>query len=80
MVLYFANSFSPSIRKDINSLFFSLKGLAYSLILAIIKGNDLKTSCKYPIKYLQIFFVSIKFEITILSTLTLTILIGYFAP
>ena len=52
MVLYFANSFSPSIRKDINSLFFSLKGLAYSLILAIIKGNDLKTSSKYPIKYL----------------------------
>ena len=70
MVLYFSNRFSPSVSKDISFLFFSLKVLTYSLILGNIKTNGLVTSSKYPIKYLELFFVSIKFDITILSAST----------
>ena len=47
MVLYFSDSFSSSIRKDINLLFLSLKVLTYPLILGNIKTNVLTTSSKY---------------------------------
>ena len=53
-----------SICKDINIyLFFSLKVLTYPVILGYIKTNGLKTSSKYPLKYSEIFFVSLNFEI-----------------
>ena len=47
-----------------------LKILTYTLILGNIKNNGPIISSKYPIKYLELFFVSINFEITILSTST----------
>ena len=37
-------------------------------MLGNIKADGLKTLSKYPIKYLELVFVSINFEITILST------------
>ena len=75
MVLYFSNNFSSSTHKDI---FFSLKGLTYLLILGNIKANGLITSFKYAIKYLEVFFVSINFEITVLLTPTSQIYIYFF--
>ena len=72
MVLYFSNNFSSSTYKDI---FFSLKGLTYLLILGNIKANGLITPSKYAIKYLEVFFVSINFEITVLLTPTSQIFI-----
>ena len=70
MVLYFFNSLSSSLRKYINLLFFSLKVLTYPLILGNVKTNGLITSSKYPIKYLELAFVSVNFEATVLSALT----------
>ena len=61
---------SSSIRRGINLLFFSLKVLKYPLISGNIKSSGLITLCENPIKYLELFFVSINFEITILSVLT----------
>ena len=75
MVLYFSNNFSSSTYKDI---FFSLKGLTYLLILGNIKANGLITSSKYAIKYLEVFFVSINFEITVLLTPTSQIFILFY--
>ena len=81
MVLYFSNSFFSSvICKDINLLFFSLNVLTYPLISENIKTNGLINSFKYPIKYLELFLVSVKFEISILSTLTSQIFIGSLSP
>ena len=40
------------------------------LVLGIIKTNGLIALSRYPIKYLELDFVSINFKITILSTLT----------
>ena len=74
------------MRKDINLLFLflspslTLKGLTYPLILSNIKTNGLTTLPKNPIKYLESFFVLIKLEITILSTLTSWLFIGLFVP
>ena len=85
IVLYFSNSFSSSIQKDINLLFLFLSPsltsyvLTYPLILGNIKTNGLITLSKYPIKYLQLVFVLINFEITILSTLTSQTFIGFSA-
>ena len=48
-----------------------LNVLTYPLILGIIKTNGLIIILNFtPIKYLELVFVSINFEITILSTLT----------
>ena len=72
----FSNSFSSSIQKDINLLFLSLfsssawNALTYLLPLGNIKTNGLITLSNYPIKYLELVFVSTYFEMTILSTLT----------
>ena len=44
----------------------TLNVLAYPLILGIIKTNGLIALSKYSIKYLELVFVSINFEITIL--------------
>ena len=69
--------------KDINLLFLSLSPsltlsvLTYSLILGNIKTNRLMILLKYPIKYLDLVFVSTNFEMTILSTLTFQICIGF---
>ena len=68
MVLYFSNRLPLSIRKGINLLLLFLKLLTNPLVLSNIKTNGLITSSKYPINYLEPFFVSISFEITILST------------
>ena len=68
IILYCSYSLSSSIWKDINVLLLSLKILTYPLLLGSIKTNGLTTSSKYPIKYLELFFASINFEITILST------------
>ena len=57
----------------------TLNVLAYPLILGIIKTNGLIALSKYSIKYLELVFVSINFEITILSTLTSQFFIGFFA-
>ena len=65
MVLYYPNRFLSSIRKDVKLIFYSQKFLTYPLIVGNIKTNCLVTSSKYPIKYLELFFVSINFEITI---------------
>ena len=74
MVLYISNNLSSSIRKDIHLLFSSSNLLTYLLTLDNIKTNGLITLSKYLIKYLELNFVSINFEITILSTLTSQIL------
>ena len=60
---------------------FSLKVLTYTLILGNIKTNGLITTTKNPLVYYEIFFIPIKFEVTILSTLTSNIikyLLGFF--
>ena len=54
MVLYFSNSLSSSIGKDIDLPFLSLKILIYLLILGNFKTNGLITSSKYPIKHFQL--------------------------
>ena len=75
-VLHFSNNLSSPIWKDINLLFsslfpsYTLIVSTYALILCNIKSNGLKNSPNCSIKYLELFFVSIKFEITVLSTLT----------
>ena len=72
MILYISNSFSSSIRKDVKLLFVSLSlsltlnVLTYPLILDSIKTNGLITLFKYQMKYLELFFVSANFEMTIL--------------
>ena len=76
MVLDFTNSFSSSVRKEISLLFLSLSpsstlnALINPLILGNMKINGLITLSKYPIKYLELVFVSTNFEITTLSTLS----------
>ena len=73
MALYFSDSFSSFMHKDINLLFLSLSPslslnvLTYPHILGNIKTNGLITSSKYSIKDLELFFVSVKFEIIISS-------------
>ena len=57
---------------------FNLTFLTYPLILGIIKTDGLIVLSKYPIKYLELVFVSINFEKTILSTLPSQIIIGFF--
>ena len=63
IALYFSNSFSSSIQKDINLLFPSLilNVLTYPLILGIIKTNGLIVLSKYQIKYLEFCFGFNKF-------------------
>ena len=62
------------MRKDINlslSPSLTLNVLTYPLILGIIKTNGLIALSNFiPIKYSELVFVSVSFEITILSTLT----------
>ena len=85
IALYFSNSYWPFIQKDINLLFLSLLSsltlivLTYPLILDNIQTDGLITLSKYPIKYLELIFVLTNFEITILSTLTSQIFIGFYA-
>ena len=52
------------------------KVLSYPLILDNIKINGLITLSNYPIEYLELVFLLINFEMTILSTLTSQIFIG----
>ena len=86
MVLYISNSFSSSIRKDVKLLFVSLSlsltlnVLTYPLILGNIKTNGLITLSKYQMKYLELFFVSANFEMTVLLKSTSQIFIYFFAP
>ena len=83
IVLYFYNSFSSSIRKDIDLLFLSLSPSlmlnvsTYPLIFGIIKTNSLITLATYLIKYLTLVFVLINFEITMLSTSTSQVFIVF---
>ena len=84
MALYFSTSLSSSMLKDINLLFLflslspplSLKVQTYPTILGNIKTNGIITSSKYPIRYFELFFVSIDFEIIVLSTSTSQVLTG----
>ena len=81
IALYFSNSFSSSLQKDINLLSSSLNLniLTYPLILGIIKTNGLIALSNFiPIKYLELDFLSINFEATILSKLASQIFIGFF--
>ena len=57
----------------------SVNLLTYPFILSNIKINGLITLSKYQIKYLQLVFVPINFELTILSILTSQIFIVFFA-
>ena len=57
---------------------FILKSFNISIHLCNIKTNGLITSYKCSIKYLELFFVSINFEIAILSTLIFLIFIVFF--
>ena len=81
IVLLFFNSFSWPIQKGINLLFLSLTLIikTHQLILGNIKTNRLRTLSNYPIKYLEIVFelvfLSVNFEITILSILASQIFI-----
>ena len=79
MVLYFTNSLSSSIQKNINLLFLTLKVLTYPLNLGNIKTNNVITLSKCPIKYLELVFVSTNFEITIFLLSASQIFIGIFA-
>ena len=79
IALYFSNSFSYSIRKDIYLLFLSLSPsltlnmLRYPPILGIIKTNALAVLLIFiPILYLELVFVLTSFKIIILSTLTIS--------
>ena len=56
----------------------TLKVLRYPLILGNIKTNGVIISSKYPIKYLELFFVSTNFEMTISLTSISQIFIGLF--
>ena len=58
IALYFFNSFSSSIQKDVNLLILSstLNVSTYPLVLGIIKTNGLIASSKYSIKYLKLVF------------------------
>ena len=56
----------------------ALKVLRYPLILGNIKTNGLIISSKYPIKYLELFFFSTNFEMTISLTSISQIFIGLF--
>ena len=47
-----------------------LKVLTYPLILGNINTDGIITSSKYPIEYLELVFVLISFEATIVPTLT----------
>ena len=58
-------------------IIFILKFLISWFILGKIKTNGLITSSKYSITYLDLFFVSINFEITILSASTSQFLIPF---
>ena len=70
LILYFCNSLSLSMQKDINLLFLPLPPSLskYSLILGNVKTIGLITSStsKDPVTCLKIFFVSTNFEMTIL--------------
>ena len=77
MVLYFSNTLSSSILKGINFLFLTLNVLTYPINLYDIKINGLITSSKNPIKSLELLFVLINFEISILSTLTSQVFIAF---
>ena len=85
MVLYFSKSFSSFIRKDIKILFLSstpsltLNVSTYQLILDNINTNGLITLFKYPIKYLELVFVSTNVEMTKLLTSTSQVFKGFFA-
>ena len=61
------------------SLSLILNVLIYTLIFGIIKTNGHIALAKYPIKYLELLFTLISFEITILPTLTTQTFIGCFA-
>ena len=82
VALYFTNSFSSFIQKDIDLLSHSLtlNVLTYPLILCIIKTNGfIILSIFFPVKCLELVFVSINFEIAVLSPLTSQFFIGFFA-
>ena len=49
-------------------------------MLGNIKTGGLITLSKYPIKYLELVFISTNVEINILSTLTFQTSIVFFAP
>ena len=86
MVLHFSNSLSSSRRKDLNasflllSLSLPLNVLKSPLILGNNKTNGLINSSKYPIKYLELYFISTNFEMTKLLTSTSQIFIGFCEP
>ena len=56
-----------------------LKVLTYPLILGNINTDGIITSSKYPIEYLELVFVLISFEATIVPTLATRIVIGFLA-
>ena len=66
-------------QKNINlfCLLSTLNVSTYPLILGIIKTNDFTALSKYLIKYLELVFALTNFEMTILSTLTSEIFIGF---
>ena len=63
-----------------SSYCFYLNALKYPLVSGNIKTSGLITLSKSPIKYLKLVFVLTNFEISILSTWTSQISIGYFGP
>ena len=76
---------ASSIQKEINLFFLSLSPslnlnvLTDPVMLNIIKTNGLIVLSKYSVKYLELIFVLPNFEITILSTLTAQVFVGFFA-
>lgn len=77
IVLYFSNGLSLSILKDINFLSLNLNVVTYPFTLGDIEISPQIISFKHPFKSLELFFVSINFEISILSTSTPLIFIDF---
>ena len=63
----------------VTCLSLTLNVLTYPLILGKTKTNGLITLSRYPIKYLELVFVSINFGITMLLILTSQLFIVFFA-
>ena len=72
MALCFCNSFSSSMRNGINLLLLflsstlSLNVSTYPWVLGNINTYGFIASSRYPIKHLNLLFISINFEMTIL--------------
>ena len=76
MFLYFSNNSPSQYRK----ILLSIKFVTYSLVLGIIKINDLIKSSKHPYEHLNPFFIWTDSESIVLLTSISQISIDFIAP